>query len=498
MRGEVSSRGTAFRAYAEIGDQLVRRTGVIVALAAATALIVDRVRWTPGTFNVWLPRGALAVVTGAGALWYGWLGDPHNGFPTNARIHWVDFETTRVDDFFYAAGRLPHWVFYETPYVWQAINAAIVVLLAFAVGRRLNLSTLASLAMAATPIVATNLLVFADTAEDVLLNTALLLFVCWAALGRNPVVVGIALTGAVLGRPSFLVLGACLAAGEALTTLRRTRSLRDAVRAVFSPYVVTAGVVTVAGIVLSQVVFEILGDRYILTDGKIIDTGPLSSAQPVEVDGFTISAFSGAYVAHLWVMPLVFLIAVVYAVVRAPALPESVERFVYFGAVAAIAVLAVHESQPLLYYNVRYLTYVWPFLFPVAWAGFAALRASNPRRAIHAAAVVALVAGSMAIPADPVGLKRANESRWDVELADIRHELRDLGDRGFIAIDFGSRSTRNFMAYVMRSDDWSIHSGTDNVDVGWVVVSLRDEPWSDRAPDLETESLVIHVALATD
>ncbi|MEK9637085.1 MAG: hypothetical protein VW060_08440, partial [Acidimicrobiaceae bacterium] len=250
-----------------------------------------------------------------------------------------------------------------------AINAAIVVALAFAIGQQLRLSLAASVGMAATPLVATALLVFADTAEDVLLNTALLLFVCWAVLRRNPVIVGIALTLAILGRPSFFVLGACLAAGEALTTLRCTRSVRDAMRTAFGPYVMTAGVVTVIGVAISQVVFEILGDRYIFTDGSIIDTGPLARAEPVEVDGFTISAFSGAYLAHLpWVMPLVFLLGSAYAVVRAPVLPEAIERFVGFGTMAVIGVLVVHESQPLLYYNVRYLTYVWPFNIVVAWA----------------------------------------------------------------------------------------------------------------------------------
>ncbi|MEM9465430.1 MAG: hypothetical protein AAGA90_08640 [Actinomycetota bacterium] len=498
-RGEVSSRGTAFRSYTDVGEQVVRRTGVIVALAAATFLVVDRVAWRPRPVDRRVGHVALVVAMAVGAGWYGWLGDPHNGFPTNARIHWVDFESSRVDDFFYAAGRLPHWLFYETPYVWQGINAAVVVGLAYAIGRRLELSVVASLAMAVTPLIATNLLLFADTAEDVLLNTALLLFVCWASLRRDPVILGVALVAAVLGRPSFIVLGACVAAAEGLAVLRQTRSPRAALSVLFGRYVVTAGVVTVVGIVMSQALFEILGDRYLFVDGTVIDTGPLSSAEPVEVEGFTISAFSGAYLAHLvWVMPLVFLIGAVIAVRRAPSLPEPIERSVYFGAVAVVALLVVHESQPLLYYNVRYLTYVWPFLFVLAWAGYGSLRVANGRQAIRAAVLVALLAGSMAIPADPVGLKRTLEARPDVELADVRDDLRELTEDKVIALTFGSRSTRNFVSYVIRSSERPIHSGADAADVGWVVISMRDEPWRDRAPDLETPSLVVHVVREAD
>ncbi|MEK9637086.1 MAG: hypothetical protein VW060_08445 [Acidimicrobiaceae bacterium] len=104
----------------------------------------------------------------------------------------------------------------------------------------------------------------------------------------------------------------------------------------------------------------------------------------------------------------------------------------------------------------------------------------------------------MAMPADPVGLKRLNESRPEVELAEISHEMRALGDGGPIAMTYGSRSNRNYVAYVMRSERWSVHSGTEHVDPGWVVISPRDDPWSDRQPELETESLLIHIAQGGD
>ena len=185
-------------------------------------------------------------------------------------------------------------------------------------------------------------------------------------------------------------------------------------------------------IAASQVIFEILGDRYFFTNGRIIDSGPISNAEPIEIEGFTISAFSGTYLGHgLWVMPLVFMLGAVAAVARAPNLPEPTERLVYFSAVGALVVLAVHESQPLFYYNVRYLTYIWPFVFVLSWCAFATVDRRAVGRPVTAALVVLLLAGAAVVPFDPVEFKRVTESRV-VELLDLRDEL--LGRRGRIVV----------------------------------------------------------------
>ncbi|MEM9465425.1 MAG: hypothetical protein AAGA90_08615 [Actinomycetota bacterium] len=498
-RAEVTSRGTYFLPFTAVGDVVIRRTGAVLAAGGIAMLVVDRASWNAPDVGV---RGRRAIAIGiaaVGAAWYGWLAHPHNGFLDNSRIHWVDFLTDRRDDFFYAAGRIPHEVFYDAPFLWQALNVAWVITLSWAIARRLGLSLAATVAMAATPIVATNLWVFADTAEDVMLNVALLLTVLWAVLRRGPVVVGVALTMAVLGRPSFLVLIPCVAAAEGLTMLRRERSIHATLAVATSRYVLVSGTVAVAGIVVSQLVMELIGDRYWFADGRVIDTGPLQDAEVVEVDGFSISAFSGAYVGHLlWVMPLVFVVGAVFAVVRAPRLRPEIEHLTHFGALGAVAVLLAHESQPLLYYNIRYLTYVWPFLFVLAWVGYLALREAGAVPAVRAAALVMLVAGTMVLPTDPVERKRLIEARPEVELLEIRDDLRAVADGGTIAFTFGIESTPNYVAYVMKSERWDVWGDLDAVDEGWMVMSLRSDPWIERTPDLETESMLVHVVRSDD
>ncbi len=499
LRAEVTSRGTYFLPFAAVGDVIVRRTGAAMALASLVLLIVPRVTWRPVPVGTPTRRAVAASLAVIGAAWYGWLAHPHNGFLDNSRIHWVDFSTSRSSDFFYAAGRIPHEVFYDAPFLWQAINVAWVIGLAWAIARRLELSVVASAAMAATPIIATNLWVFADTAEDVMLNVALLLMVLWAVLARGPVVVGLALTLAVLGRPSFLVLIPCVAAAEAVTAFRRNRSIGAMVAAGLQRRVLMAIGVAIGGIAVSQVVMELIGDRYWFTNGRVIDTGPLRDAEVVEVDGFSISAFSGAYFGHLvWVIPAVLLAGSLFALVRAPGLPDGVERLAHFAGLGVVAVLLAHESQPLLYYNIRYLTYSWPFFFVLGWVGYVALAQIDVRPAVRAAAVVMLVAGSMVLPTDPVERKRLIEARPEVELLDIRDDLRAVADGGTIGFTFGIESTPNYVAYVMKSERWDVWGELADVDEGWMVISMRSEPWRTRPADFETESLLVHVVRPSD
>ena len=315
---QVSSTGTGFGSFSAIGEELFRRIGWLLLVASGAMFLSGVVPWRSAEVTPRLRRVVIVLVTSGSAIWYGWLAQPHNGFPANSRIHWVDYLTVKSEVFFYAAGRIPHMVFYDVPYVWQALNVALVVLGCFALAHRLGLSLGASAAMAATPAVSTNLLLFANTAEDVMLNIALLLFVMWAVLRRGPILVGLALAFAVLGRPSFLVLIPCLVAAESFWALRRDRRLVSLWKAITSRYLVVACAVATGTIAASQVIFEILGDRYFFTNGRIIDSGPISNAEPIEIEGFTISAFSGTYLGHgLWVMPLVFLLGAVAAVVRA-------------------------------------------------------------------------------------------------------------------------------------------------------------------------------------
>ncbi len=50
------------------------------------------------------------------------------------------------------------------------------------------------------------------------------------------------------------------------------------------------------------------------------------------------------------------------------ALKQKTEITVYFCALSVVLLLALHEAQPLLYFNIRYLTYLFPFLVVMSWA----------------------------------------------------------------------------------------------------------------------------------
>ena len=150
-RAQVSSRGTNYRSFPEVGEQVVRRAGAVIALVAGVFVIVDRSRWSLPAASPRVSRAAVGGIALGGAVWYGWLARPHNGFPSNARIHWVDFLLSRSDDFFYAAGRVPHEIFYDTPFLWQAVNVAWVIGMCWLLARRLELPPLASSAMISVP-----------------------------------------------------------------------------------------------------------------------------------------------------------------------------------------------------------------------------------------------------------------------------------------------------------------------------------------------------------
>jgi hypothetical protein len=173
--------------------------------------------------NRTIARASTGVVVVGTGFWFGWLGRPHNAFPSNARFHWVDYPIWDSDSFFYAAGRIPHRIFYDFPFLWQGINAAVISLLCYSIGRQLGASRWTSTAMATFPAIAGNVLIYANTAEDVLINFALLFGVIAATLKRRPTLLGFALALAVLGRPSFIVLSGCLVAGEMFQSIRHCR-----------------------------------------------------------------------------------------------------------------------------------------------------------------------------------------------------------------------------------------------------------------------------------
>ena len=487
-RAEVASAGTNVPSFADVAPTILWRSGIVM-LIFGILLLLGLVVSVPE----WLRRKnvgritALLVVVGTG-VWYGWLSYPHNAFPSNARFHWVDYLTYDSDNFFYAAGRLPHMLFYEIPHVWQGLNASVVAGLCYIIARQLRLSQWNSAAIACVPAVSGNMLLFANTAEDVMINLALLLGVVSALLSRRAILVGVVLALAVVGRPSFIAFIPCLMLAEAIRSFRATTSLRD----VEWRFLSIAGVAFIVLTLAAQTMFTALGDRYFFVDGRVVDTGIWDNQIPLEVDGFTIFPFSGTYFLHLlWVTPFVSLAAGVIALFVARGRTIAVQTTVYTCGLAVVTHLLIHEAKPTFYYNVRYLTYALPFILFLGWAAVSDRRV--PRRGgVQAALVALLVLGMFVFPARAIELKGRVEARIDHELLAVKDELRAIvGDRR-VLLDYGDRDSRNYVAYVLRGNINSIRLLKDSaLEPRDVVISKVEDPWSTAEPVIETDSFLV-------
>ena len=287
--------------------------------------------------------------------------------------------------------------------MWQGINAGIVAALCFAIGRQLGFSTWLSAAMATLPAISGNLLLFATAGEDVMLNTMLLLFVIFAALQHEPIMMGVALTVAVLSvGPSFIILFPCLVLAELAC---RLRARSDAHRADWH-YVSSAVGVGLVLTISMQLLFSVLGRRHFLTNGQFIRTSGLDSLVPRRVEGFLISPFSGA-VRHPTSSGRCHSCsssAQLSPSSRRLGSDNPVAATIYFSGLFVVVHLLVHEAKPLAYYNTRYLAFTLPSLFFMAWASIA--RPGFPAKGSYRAAVVSLlVLGPFTLPADPIEAK---------------------------------------------------------------------------------------------
>ena len=505
-RTRLRSLGTNFESFDDIGADIVARTGWVLVAACGVAAIAYWLSTRGVRLRLDSRRIHLAMtiaVVAATAAWYGWLSTPHNAFPSNARFHWVDYITWDSDDYFYALGRIPHRIFYDAPWMWQSINAAIAVVLCYLVARRMGIGRGTSTVLASVIALSGNLMIFANTAEDVLLNVTLMLLLLYASLRRIGWFVGVALLLLILGRPSFAIVALARPIGEVLVALRhRERPNRQQVM-----YIGTAAAVTAVGVLITQIYFTIAGRRYFLTEGRLVYVPELDGVAQREVDGFTLSAWSGAFSTHLlWVIPVFVLVGAVAAVIVARRQEVHVESTVYLAVSGTLLLVVVLEANPLLYYNIRYLTYVLPLLMVAAWSLLApgVLGPSSTGEARHrgvfTSAVVirpfvaaTLVLTPLILPADPVGIKRAIEQRDELELLDVNAELRELAEGRTVYLMFGASSTRNYLSYVLRGNPNNIKlAGESGPGDGLVIVRREDAP-AGVEPVLETDSFVVFV-----
>ena len=502
-RMRLRSLGTNFESFDEIGADIITRAGIVLVAGCLCAAIYGRLQSRGVVLRIEDRRIHFAITTAmvvGTALWYGWLATPHNAFPSNARFHWVDYITWDTDDYFYALGRIPHRIFYDAPWMWQSINAAMAVSLCYLIARQMGIGRGLSTALSSVIAISGNLLIFANTAEDVLLNVTLLLLLLYASLRRIGWFVGLALLLLILGRPSFAIIALAIPTAELVVALRhRERPSRQQ-----TMYVLSAAIVVAVGVLVTQIYFTIAGRRYFLTEGRLVFVPELEGLEPREVDGFTLSAWSGAFVSHmLWVIPIFVLLGAVGALIMANRRERNVESTVYLAVSSVVLLVVVLEGNPLLYYNIRYVTYLLPLLLVASWSLLApdALlpspasdeqgRASPAVAGYRSLVAALLILGPVAFPANPVGIKRAIEERPERELLAVSDELRELAGNRNVYLEFGATSTRNYLAYVLRDNPARIRLPDSERPSPGLVIARREDVPAGTETLLETDSFVV-------
>lgn len=441
----VMSAGSPYPPMAEALPIAWPRQGALVLLAVAAAMIARRPlpEIRPRTFLV-----LLAATVVVGFALHGFLAYPHEAFPSNARIHWVDIFSTRSEDWFYAAVKLPHTVFYDVPHVWQAINGAVNVALVGIVVARATQHRLRGLLAAAGFVGSSMMLTFATGAEDVSIGVTLLLLVLLAHGERRPVLTGFTVTLAVLGRPPFALVLVGILVGELATRSAVEPSRASTATRGFLVRVLATAAVSFAA---WQLLLATRGLNWLFDDGAVVRRPALeATARPI--DGFTIDAFSGAFVGHalwIWSLPVVALAAV--AVVRLRCLPPRPRALVAVAMTTVAATVLLHEAVPLLYFNVRYLAYVWPLAYLAAWCATTLdHRSSTARRGASVGMAIALALAPALVVNDAFERRERRVSHPVAQLFYAKEELREIGEDRDLVTTLASPTHRNYLAYIWR------------------------------------------------
>jgi len=460
LRMTVSSAGTAYPAFAEAAPFMIRTMGLVILAGVAGGLIATRERVTAllrrhECVATWVALGLLLAGT---AVLYGWLAYPHNAGPSNSRIHWVDIFYNRRDRFFYVLVKPFHMLFYEMPHVLQALNGVVNVALVYAIGARLFASRWIALLMSLSFAASGLMLGFANGAEDVMINVAFLLLVVLLAVRRSPLL-GVGLFLVHLGRPPFILFAIAFAAAEILfsTPEGERVTLRGLLRgAVRNRYLTRTLAVTGGLFLLWHLSLWIAGVNWILANGRLFDV-PSFDLQARSIDGFDIYPWSMTYTLHLlWIIPAPILLTNAAAALGLRRMKREDARLFVFIWLFVGAHLLMSEYISQLYFNVRYLTYLFPLTMITAWMALRIRRRDSAWRPVVAGLTVLLAASTLITSTEAFEFRRKLLGNSISQTFYDRAELRDLVGERPVATDL-NLSSRNYLAYVLKRPLAEIH-----------------------------------------
>lgn len=492
LSGSVRGRGTNYPGLADENglEHQLKWLGAIIPLSFLLAMVGPSIakkgsRLLRGyRVNARHVPYLVPILTGLGYLY---LAYPPGAYASNARMHWVDQFYGRSDHFLYSLVKIPPRVFYEHPYIYVgligAANSLLVVLILKRIGAPIYLQGLGGISFA----ISSNLLTFANMAEDVQINIFAMLLTLLFIVARRWILVGVGLFLLFLGRPPLVLLAVSLGVvGVVMMVVRRRRGvseeLTDSMRNI-------AVALAIAGI-LFVLWFGFLSaaDSNWMTPPE----GPLPSTvsgNPVKsVDGFELHRGSGAYLLHaLWVFPVPVVVGAIATIGRITRLSKrTIFNLSVVGTFLVLSMLFL-ELVPTMYYNVRYLTYYYVPLWLICIIGvngilhpWAERQTNLIRRAVGAGLIVTLCLAPLAPHSPAFARKEKLKDRPITELHEVQDQLQELGEGSELVTTFGQHTWVNYLSYVFKRPfgNWTVVEdvgASERVEEPTVFVVRREE-----------------------
>lgn len=490
---KVRSKGTGLPAFEDAYPTILTWTVAVLAIAGVAALVVARFparleraaqRLRPLPLETWL----IAVT----ALVYGWISWPHLATKSNSRIHWVDiFFEPWVSSYWYTLVKLPHMVFYDYPWLWQAINGGLNVALVMAIVRAGTGRRVLGLGAGVAFLVSGQVLLFSNTAEDVQICFSAILGLMLALQHRRPVAVGFMLWVLMLARPQFLIAVPVLVLAELVSTPGRLIT-----RVKVNRFLAVALITFTLLFVSWHVFLNLRGTGWLLTEGQLLNVG-YASVEPQEVDGFTIYPFSGSYVAHfLWLLPLSVLATVAVGLRRLDAIARPRRVVVLWALGFCGLLLASSELSPQMYFNVRYVTYgMLPILLAAFLMAPEVMRGRALQRPLAAGVLVAITLGGVAFPHQELRTRETTLAEPLIDLYPHRFRLREAARGREVYVDVDQANQRYLVSYVLKAsinDQTVLDEGSSAAGPG-ILVTTAPQDLPNAEVLLRTESVGVYI-----
>lgn len=425
---------------------------------------------------------SLLLVSTTGAL-YCFLASPPNAFPSNAAIHWVDGLLHPAYLSRYPLIGAIHSLFYDYPAILMALLGATNCYLMYRVGKELLSNQFHSVLMAMSFVLSAPMLIFANMAEGLHIVVCLTLLASLFYLQRKLLPLVITIFLGVLARPQLLSLVGAIMMAEFASSYAQERSLKRCISlTIRNSFLMRLCLWLGAAWIVYQGLTAIGGFNMFYQVGEYNVMGYLNrstaTAKAVAVDGKTIRMFSGSYIIHfLWAFPWATTACSLYALVRSRLANDIQYRFLAFALTYVTINIVFHDLFPINYYNIRYLSYVYPTLLLSSWLVMPIIAKQSLQFRLLVAGL--LTFGPFFMWNSSLSTKIFLEDHRLTPLVAARFELRELqlsGDSAKLFTNLPAKQDKNFIAYVFKTPRSSIDVVKDISSVDGVFIFTGQVP----------------------